>query len=119
MASCDVPFVIHPVGLHMRDMSKSQAIGAFEATEELYKCLVDPENLLIVDAWNPPPGGWLPIIADFIGVKRPPPESRCDVPASATHSVDCDDADKPCKACRQWMKEKNSWKKRNPHPIRH
>jgi hypothetical protein len=88
----------------MKDMTEEQAVGAYEATEAYYSCRLRPDRLLIVDAWNPPAGGWFAILATFIGQKTPPAEALCDIPIEATHGVDCDPKDKNCHKCRAWVR---------------
>jgi hypothetical protein len=72
-------------------MTDDQNVGSFEATEHVLKCLVPAHNYLQVDAWDPPPKGWMPRIADFLNVTMPPPESNCCIPTKAGHHLECGD----------------------------
>jgi hypothetical protein len=87
----------------MREMTDDQNAGSFEATEHVLKCLVPAHNYLQVDAWNPPPEGWMPRIADFLNVTMPPPESNCSLPTKAGHNLECG-KDPACHQCRSYIK---------------
>jgi hypothetical protein len=98
---CGVPFVLRPLDMYMREMTDDQNVGSFEATEHVLKCLVPAHRYLQVDAWDPPPEGWMPRIADFLNVTMPPPESNCSIPKKAGHSLECGD-DPACHQCRRY-----------------
>jgi hypothetical protein len=100
---CGVPFVLRPLNMSMGEMTDDQNAGSFEATEHVLKCLVPAHNYLQVDAWNPPPEGWMPRIADFLNVTMPPPESNCGIPTKAGHDLECGD-DPACRRCRRYIR---------------
>jgi hypothetical protein len=102
---CDVPFLLRPMGITLFNMTEEQAVGSFEATEDVLQCIVPPERFLMVDAWNQPEEGWMPHIAEFIGVsKMPPPWASCTIPRSADHSLSCAN-DAACDKCRKYMRK--------------
>jgi hypothetical protein len=101
--NCGAPFVLRPLKMSMREMTDDQNVGSFEATEHVLKCLVPAHNYLQVDAWNPPPEGWMPRIADFLNVTMPPPESNCSLPTKAGHNLECG-KDPACHQCRSYIK---------------
>jgi hypothetical protein len=99
---CAAPFVLRPLNMSTREMTDDQNVGSFEATEHVLKCLVPAHNCLQVDAWDPPPKGWMPRIADFLNVTMPPPESNCCIPTKAGHHLECGD-DPACHQCQSYV----------------
>jgi hypothetical protein len=99
---CAAPFVLRPLNMSIREMTDDQNVGSFEATEHVLKCLVPAHNYLQVDAWDPPPKGWMPRIADFLNVTMPPPESNCCIPTKAGHHLECGD-DPACHQCQSYV----------------
>jgi hypothetical protein len=100
---CGLPFVLRPLDMYMGEMTDGQNAGTFEATEHVLKCLVPAHRYLQVDAWNPPPEGWMPRIADFLNVTMPPPESNCSIPTNAGHNLECRD-DPACHQCQSYIR---------------
>jgi hypothetical protein len=102
---CDVPFLLRPVNITLRDMTEQQTVASsFDATQKSLECLVGPDRYLKVDARNQPEEGWMPHIANLLAVRNPPPESNCTVPKSADHSLNCG-GDNACEQCRRYMGE--------------
>jgi hypothetical protein len=89
--------------MYMGEMTDDQNVGSFEATEHVLKCLVPAHHYLQLDAWNPPPEGWMPRIANFLNVIMPPPESNCSIPTKAGYSLECR-GDPACHQCRSYIK---------------
>lgn len=104
---CRVPFVLRPLSIYMNDTdtvwSKSQVVAAYEATETVLECLITGRNrdrFLKVDVWNPPPQGWMPVLAEFLGITPiPSPESGCVLPTNTSGGLKCQKGETACETC--------------------
>lgn len=104
---CSVPFLLRPLKLsmNMREWTKDKAAVTFAATETAIQCFVGRERFLRVDVWNPPAGGWMPILAEFLDVLPiPTQESNCTMPRRTNHDLKCEQGEPACAGCNRFFR---------------